>query len=210
MPIASVVKAARANNHSQKTVKNLIAQILNKIYLKRIFVPLFQRLEPLCQPQDTILDIGSGSCYLTSLFQQKKYKITPIDIDNLSIFSDITPLVYNGSRLPFGPKKFDLGLLINVLHHAQDPHTVLHEALRVCRRVIVHEDTPKTKLEALFLQLADMIGNCEFRRHHHQTPAWWKKYLAKQKLRVSSFSTYTTFANNFFMFGRYSFFVVQE
>lgn len=95
-----------------------------------------------------VLDIGCGTGYLLKViatdFQCEAYGCDvvqpPIPIDHFTLF--------DGFRLPYQDKSVDVAFLVFVLHHAEDPGVLLHEAARVARQhVIVIEDTPQVGLE---------------------------------------------------------------
>lgn len=183
---------------------------IERFVYSRFYYHIFKKIVPFIQKKDRILDVGSGSCYLANLFHQQGYKIDPVDVDDLSVYSQIKPRIYDGKRLPFGENEYDVGLLINVLHHCDEPERVFFETLRTCHRVIVHEDSPKYFWEWPFLQLFDMVGNFEFRYHRHRSPFWWRSFLKKNQLKVIHFENYTCWRNLFFLFGRYSWFVAEK
>jgi ubiquinone/menaquinone biosynthesis C-methylase UbiE len=96
----------------------------------------------------SVLDIGCGVGYMLEVLQRDFDCITygcdvvepPVDIDRFALF--------DGNDLPFHDKSIDVAILTFVLHHADDPSELLHEASRVARRaVIVVEDTPNNALE---------------------------------------------------------------
>jgi len=91
-------------------------------------------------PRARILDIGAGKGLLAeAMVRQCNAHVTLVDI-----------ATYNQSRLPltvcdsralaFANRSFDYALLSFVLHHSQNPDTILREALRVAHQVIVIEN----------------------------------------------------------------------
>lgn len=76
--------------------------------------------------------------------------------------------MYDGRRLPFEARKFDVALLAFVLHHSADPPGTLGEARRVSGRVVILEDTYRSLLERASLIWTDWILN----RGYHVGRAW--------------------------------------
>jgi len=96
----------------------------------------------------------------------------------------------DGVRLPFADGEFDTLLLLSVLHHAKSPEAVLAEAARVSRkRVIVFEDIPRTRCEALVCWVADVLINLEVplpgRSHGNRSQVAWEKAFGSVGLRVT-------------------------
>ena len=48
--------------------------------------------------------------------------------------------IYDGRTLPFEAAAFDALIIVDVLHHADDPALLLREAARVARRSILIKD----------------------------------------------------------------------
>ena len=72
----------------------------------------------------------------------------------------IRQCIYDGRHLPFQDKQFDYVLLINVLHHADEPAIVLSEAARVAfRGIIVKDHFANTRLDFYTLVAMERIGN---------------------------------------------------
>jgi len=108
-----------------------------------------------------VLDIGCGNgLFAYDLMAAKPFlKIVGVETkahpDCL-----IKQCVYDGQSLPFQDKRFDYVLLINVLHHTNDPAIVLSEAARVARHGIVIKDHyANTRLDFYTLVAMERIGN---------------------------------------------------
>lgn len=96
----------------------------------------------------SVLDIGCGTGYLLDVIAADFDCVAfgcdvvapPVRISNFSLF--------DGFRLPYRDNSVDVAFLVFVLHHAEDPGVLLHEAARVAREsVVVIEDTPQSALE---------------------------------------------------------------
>lgn len=94
------------------------------------------------------LDIGCGIGHALKVLEEEFQCVAygcdvvtpPIPIERFVLF--------DGNRLPYADKAFDVAFLIFVLHHAEDPGELLREASRVAKHaVIVVEDTPELALD---------------------------------------------------------------
>jgi ubiquinone/menaquinone biosynthesis C-methylase UbiE len=101
-----------------------------------------RRLGPWLAAGDRVLDVGAGDCYL-DLELNRSIGCMVVPVDMADVNRTMLPLqLYDGRTLPFADGAFDVGLLIFVLHHAEDPAALLCEVKRVCsRRVIAIEDS---------------------------------------------------------------------
>src|SRR5688572_13834404 len=95
-----------------------------------------------------VLDIGCGTGYLLEVIARD----FRCDIYGCDVVRPPVPIehftLFDGFRLPYADKSVDVAILVFVLHHAEDPGVLLHEAARVARQnVIVIEDTPRMALE---------------------------------------------------------------
>lgn len=134
---------------------------------------------------DTLIDLGAGTCLFTKLLREDGYRVTPVDIKNRSYYPDIASLVYDGKHLPFTDQKFDVCILIAVLHHAPDPEVVLREAIRVSKRVIVYEDVVTNIFQRFYTYFLDSLLNKEFIAFHtNKTDIQWKDLFKKLGVRL--------------------------
>lgn len=109
----------------------------------------------------TVLDIGCGNGLFSRDLLAAKPRLRIVGVET-KLRSDchIKCCVYDGQHLPFRDKQFDYVLLINVLHHTDDPAAVLSEAARVAARgVIVKDHYANTKFDFYTLVVMERIGN---------------------------------------------------
>lgn len=108
-----------------------------------------------------VLDVGCGDGALAySILQQRPdleirgidvliWKQTAINVDQ-----------FDGSVIPFEDGSFDVVMFVNVLHHTDNPLTLLREAKRVARQSIVIKDHLREGLLAdTTLRFMDWVGN---------------------------------------------------
>ena len=137
------------------------------------------------------LDIGCGDGWLTRLIQERR---PDIDIQGIDIMvrpgAHVRVTAFDGNEIPFPDKSFDVAMLVDVLHHANDPFALLREAARVTRRRLVIKDhLLKGLLARETLVFMDRLGNA---RHNvvlpfnYWTPERWTDSFHKLALRVAS------------------------
>ena len=141
---------------------------------------------PYLEKGDKVLDIGCGLGRITKMIKDEGHIITPLDVRDLSIDDDISPLIYNGKKIPFADKSFDVSLIITVLHHTVSPEAILREARRVSKKIIIIEDIYKNSLQKYFTFLNDSVLNLEFFGHPHSNmnDLEWKKTFKKLNLKL--------------------------
>lgn len=138
-------------------------------------------------PKD-IVDIGCGMGHTAVLLQQKGYKVTGLDIVNSSFTKEFTPILYDGQKMPFADKQFDVALLLMMLHHTPNPDKIINEAARVSRELVIIEDIYSNRLHKYATYFFDSLLNMEFRGHPHtnKTDNEWQKLFARQGMKVIS------------------------
>jgi len=131
-----------------------------------------------------ILDLGCGSGIAAREFQDFfKAKVIGIDIrDNRLV--PIPFQIFDGKNLPFENDSFDIVLINYVLHHCEDPETLLREAKRVAKRIIIFEDLPEGFLAKLRCQIHQITFFGGKRTFNFKKREEWKKIFEKLGLKI--------------------------
>jgi hypothetical protein len=110
------------------------------------------------------LDFGAGDGWFGWSFAQANLarEVVPVDVqERAHTFSEVT--LYDGQRLPYQARSFDLVSSIDVLHHCPSPEDSLKDALRCADRFFLLKDhTYRGVTGKLALCLLDEIGNRRF------------------------------------------------
>lgn len=146
---------------SQSTLKSLNEKILFPIrrwHLTRILTPYLKNSK-------SVLDLGSSDGRLAAQIQRKLaaqrkcIQFMGCDV-HVQPKTYIPIFQYSGHRLPFADNTFDCVLIVDVLHHTDNPLQVLKEAKRVSRRyVLIKDHYWNNSKDFSRLKFADYIGN---------------------------------------------------
>jgi SAM-dependent methyltransferase len=113
-----------------------------------------------------IIDVGSGDGYLGAVLQTFRpgTRVVGVETQRRELTRPgFEPVLYDGRRLPFGDRTFDVAIVTNVLHHADDQLAVLAETCRVTRRrVIVKDHLARHALDRWKIAALDIAGNRRF------------------------------------------------
>jgi SAM-dependent methyltransferase len=136
-----------------------------------------------------VLDVGCGDGLVSRKIQDKRPDVAFEGVDVL-----IRPKVYipvrhfDGVHLPYADSSFDATLIVDVLHHINDPELLIREAARVSRKLLLVKDHRRDGFLAdPTLRFMDWVGN---ERHGVSSPAnyWpearWRETFAKFNLTV--------------------------
>ncbi|HEX4590249.1 MAG TPA: methyltransferase domain-containing protein [Gemmataceae bacterium] len=129
-----------------------------------------RRVRPLVRRGDHLLNIGSRDGRLDLLLRRDPGCEVVVDPGHLP--------------LPFSDDRFDVVLLVSVLHHVDDPRTVLEEARRVSRRqVIVLEDVNSTRWDRLVFRAFHRWIQTLPTPYRKWSPEQWSQLAAEAGLR---------------------------
>jgi len=77
-------------------------------------------------------------------------------------------------------------MLLTVLHHTTDHETLVQEALRVAKKLIIIEDVYFNEVMRYTTYAMDSLVNLEFFGHPHSNRAYqeWKDWLAVRNIAI--------------------------
>jgi ubiquinone/menaquinone biosynthesis C-methylase UbiE len=125
---------------------------------------------------EKILDLGCGSGIFGKKIEEKlKKEVIGMDIVDKRI-CQIPFKIYDGKNIPFSNDYFDVVIIAFVLHHTEDPISILKEAKRVGKRIIIFEDLPEGILGKVYCFLHWISWNLLFGKlpkfNFHKTKEW--------------------------------------
>ena len=166
------------------------AESLHEAYVgqRRVRV-LADHLARLAPRDARLLDVGCGDGRVARELCRRRADLHCEGIDVLVRPDAEIPVTgFDGRHIPHTDDAFDAVLLIDVLHHCEDPRAALLEAVRVARsHVLVKDHTLHGPLAGPTLRLMDRVGN---ERHDVALPYtyWpeekWRALLDELDLRI--------------------------
>lgn len=110
------------------------------IFPRRIRV-LARHIAPLVPRGATVLDLGCGDGLLGRTIRMERPDLALTGMDVLVRPKTHIPVQeFDGLSVPMGDRSVDVILLVDVLHHADNPIRLLTEAARVARQAIIIKD----------------------------------------------------------------------
>lgn len=107
-----------------------------------------------------ILDVGCGSGDLAALLMQLRPDVSVEGIDVLvRPNTAIKVHAYDGRTIPFEDNAFDVAIVVDVLHHTDDPAAVMAEIARVAPMVVIKDHLRDGFAANLTLRFMDWVGN---------------------------------------------------
>lgn len=206
MPVPFIVKSAKGLSFKSTKKANFVARVSHKFMMRKARI-VWGHIGTFVAGKK-VLDVGMGSGTNNYFLKKKGFETTGIDVDNLSIYSDLKPVVYDGENIPFKKNEFDTAVIVHVLHHCNDGVQVLKEAKRVAKRVILVEDTFRNKFEELVIGSNDAFTNFEFWWHKYRKVAEWKRIIKKNDWKVVAFDQWSEVGVTS-IYGRYCMFVIE-
>ena len=138
---------------------------------------------------EKILDLGCGSGILGEKIRERlKKEVIGIDIVDKRV-CNIPFKIYDGKKIPFPENFFGLVIISFVLHHTEDPISILQEAKRVGKRIIIFEDLPEGILGKLYCFFHWISWNLFFGKSpkfNFHTKKEWEEIFKKLDLKLIS------------------------
>ena len=149
-------------------------------------------LAPLLPPDARVLDVGCGDGRLAAHIRARRPDLAIEGVEVKPRPQAAIPVApFDGRAIPFPDAAFDAALIVDTLHHADDPQALLKECARVAPRVVVKDHLREGWLARPTLRFMDWVGN---RRHGVSVPedywprARWDQAFAALGLQVEAFA----------------------
>lgn len=133
----------------------------DKLVFKRRVQVLSDELAERLPENARVLDVGCGSGDIASAIMAKRPDVTIHGVDVLvRPGTAITVMQFDGNRIPVDDNTYDVAMLVDVLHHTDDPAALLEEAARVSSTgVLVKDHYRDGPVAGLILRFMDWVGN---------------------------------------------------
>jgi ubiquinone/menaquinone biosynthesis C-methylase UbiE len=136
-----------------------------------------------------VLDLGCGSGIFGKKISEKlKKEVMGIDVIDKRVYP-ITFQIYDGKSIPFSNDYFDVVIIAFVLHHTKYPISILKEAKRVGKRIIIFEDLSEGILGKVYCFLHWITWNLFFGKSpkfNFYTAKEWKEIFKNLGLNLIS------------------------
>lgn len=155
-------------------------EIHDQLVFKRRVRVLCDELAARLPRNARVLDIGCGSGHLAAAIMARRPDVTIEGVDVLVRPGTAIPVKeYDGTTIPFADGAYDVAMLVDVLHHTDNPAAVLAEASRVAAQgVLVKDHYRDGPVAGLILRFMDFVGNAS---HGVRLPY---NYLARTQWQV--------------------------
>lgn len=140
---------------------NTIGKTHATLVQNRRTMALATALVPLVPAGSSVIDVGCGDGSLgalladyTRLSEIQGYEIAPRNETHIPVHT------FDGHTLPLADGSIDVVLMVDVLHHTEDPMVLLGEGARVARHAVLLKDHRLSRpLAAPVLRFMDWVGN---------------------------------------------------
>lgn len=148
---------------------SLVDQLHEKHVLDRRVRVLAKHLADAIPKDASVLDVGAGDGNLAVAIGRHRPDISFRGIDVLVRPETAIPVEqFDGVHIPVADGGVDVVMMVDVLHHTDDPNVMLREASRVAKRAVVIKDHDSSGfLATSTLRFMDDVGN---RRHGVRLP----------------------------------------
>ena len=156
----------------------------------RVLAGLVAELLP---ERGAVLDVGTGDGTVAVLVRERRPGVELTGIDVLVRESTPFPVrAFDGLTIPFEDSSFVAVMLVDVLHHAEDPERLLRECARVAPVVVVKDHLADRPFAVPTLRFMDRVGNARHGvdlRYAYWGRSQWREAVARSGLHETRFST---------------------
>lgn len=151
---------------------------------------LAQHLTALIGKNTTILDVGCGDGQLAARILEERVDVRIKGIDVLARNQAYIPVdLFNGQTIPHSDHSFDIVMLVDVLHHTEDPMILLRESVRVARgQILIKDHLLDRILAGPTLRFMDCIGNARYGvslPHNYWPERKWREAFQETGLNIA-------------------------
>ncbi len=170
---------------------NLLGRLHDRHVFGRRVRVLSERLANLIPEHARVLDVGCGDGSISHRIQETRQDVYIEGLEVMLRQEVAIPVTeFDGHRIPFDSKSFDVVMLVDVLHHTEDPTGLLGEAQRVATGGILLKDHTRTGfLAGLTLRVMDWVGNAPHGvvlPYNYWTEGQWREAFAGMHLQVDT------------------------
>jgi len=134
----------------------------NLIYGRRVEA-LARHIAALLPPDAAVLDIGCGDGEVAKAILELRPDLDVSGIDVLKRPNAAIPVTeFDGERIPLPDESVDTAILVDVLHHTDNPAVILAEAKRVAKTVVIKDHDRRGLLAGPTLRAMDWVGNVRY------------------------------------------------
>ncbi len=161
----------------------------NVVFGRRVRV-LADALSAVIPAGGTLVDVGCGDGSIGRAIAASRSDLDVFGFEVLVRPDCHLPVeAFDGATIPLADGAVDFAMLVDVLHHTEDPAVLLAEAARVARcGVVLKDHTVRGLLARPTLRFMDWFGNA----HHgvalpynYWTPAQWRRAFDRLGLAVA-------------------------
>lgn len=129
----------------------------------------------------TLLDFGGGDGWFGANLRRLGLVQMAVCTEVKIRAAGVKPVLFDGKKLPFPDRAFELSAAVDVLHHCPNPLEALHEVLRcTAKQFLLKDHTCAGRLDRALLIALDEIGNRRFgvaSPGHYQERWGWEPSL---------------------------------
>jgi len=143
---------------------NVFEQMHGGYIRQRRLERLVRHLEGLIPRNASVADVGCGDGQLAAMLQECRPDVKIEGFDVLKRPRTWIPVRrFDGRTLPYEAGAVDIVMLVDVLHHVEQPEQLLREAVRVAKvSVVIKDHLREGWLAEPTLRFMDRIGNARY------------------------------------------------